>query len=149
MWFAGQQVPGDAVLWWMSVRWWSRAGQLAAFLGGATVVLDLIGPERLRELGRGSRKFHNSMGEPAPLRWILGNLAVSGLAAYLIIVTAVNLGLAEAVVAAASWLVANAVFIYGGTVVAKILDSPRPAQALRYVGVALLLVGFHFSLLSS
>jgi hypothetical protein len=33
--------------------------------------------------------------------------------------------------------------------VKTLLDNEKPAQALRYMGVALLLVGFHFDLLAS
>jgi hypothetical protein len=33
--------------------WWGRAGKIAAFLGGLTVVLDVIGPDRIREFGMG------------------------------------------------------------------------------------------------
>jgi hypothetical protein len=58
LWFSGQQPPSDAVLWFMSLRWWARAGKLAAFVGGATVILDLIGPERLRQFGQTRQQVH-------------------------------------------------------------------------------------------
>jgi hypothetical protein len=34
-------------------------------------------------------------------------------------------------------------------IVIRTLDNERPAQIVRYIGVALLLVGFHFDLLAS
>jgi hypothetical protein len=48
MWLAGQQVPGDATMWFMSVRWWGRLGKVLCLVAGGTVLLDIIGPQRLR-----------------------------------------------------------------------------------------------------
>jgi hypothetical protein len=62
LWFSGQQLPSDAVLWFMTLRWWARAGKIATFLGGATVLLDLAGPDRLRAVGR-SRRLKAVPGE--------------------------------------------------------------------------------------
>lgn len=50
-WFAGQPL-GDARLWGMPILWWGRIGKLAQFAAGLAVVLDLIGPERLRAWGQ-------------------------------------------------------------------------------------------------
>lgn len=50
LWFGGEQLKGDAVLWFMSLRWWGRAGKLLTFLGGATVILDIVDPVKLRNV---------------------------------------------------------------------------------------------------
>jgi hypothetical protein len=50
-WLAGELL-GDAKLWGVPIQWWGRIGKLAQFAAGLVVVLDLIGPERLRAWGR-------------------------------------------------------------------------------------------------
>ncbi|MFC7327213.1 hypothetical protein [Marinactinospora rubrisoli] len=50
LWWSGQQISGHS-LHGVPVLWLGRAGKLAAFLAGTTIVLDLIGPQRLVEWG--------------------------------------------------------------------------------------------------
>lgn len=50
MWAQGKALTGMS-LWGIPVIWWGRAGKVSAFLGGLTVVLDVIGPDRIREFG--------------------------------------------------------------------------------------------------
>jgi len=59
LWFSGQEVDPQARLWFMGLLWWGRAGKIAAFLGGLTVILDLIGSERLRSWARNRDRFAN------------------------------------------------------------------------------------------
>ncbi|MEV6238819.1 hypothetical protein [Lentzea sp. NPDC051838] len=42
------------VLWGMPLLWWGRAGKVAQFVAGLAVLLDLIGPVRLRTWAQGS-----------------------------------------------------------------------------------------------
>lgn len=53
-WFTGQQVNTHA-MWGLPILWWARIGKFIQFGAGLTVVLDLIGQERLdafvRKLG--------------------------------------------------------------------------------------------------
>jgi hypothetical protein len=35
VWFSGEEVDPQAQLWFMSVRWWGRAGKIMGFLGVA------------------------------------------------------------------------------------------------------------------
>jgi hypothetical protein len=51
LWGSGQPTA-DLVLWGLPILWWGRIGKLAQFAGALTVVLDLIGPARLRAWGR-------------------------------------------------------------------------------------------------
>lgn len=53
-WFEGR-LPDDAELWGMSLVFWGRLGKLLQFIAGLTVVLDLIGAERLRAWGTSAR----------------------------------------------------------------------------------------------
>ncbi|WP_285607226.1 hypothetical protein [Actinokineospora globicatena] len=50
LWLSGKQTSG-ATLWGLSMVWWGRVGKLLQFLAGCVVVLDLVGPERLRAVG--------------------------------------------------------------------------------------------------
>ncbi|MEU5695443.1 hypothetical protein [Actinosynnema sp. NPDC020468] len=49
-WLSGEKVD-DARLWGLPMLVWGRTGKLLQFAAGLTVVLDLVGPERLREFG--------------------------------------------------------------------------------------------------
>ncbi|SDM55974.1 hypothetical protein [Allokutzneria albata] len=48
-WFNGDTALRDARLWRLHVLWWGRVGKLAAFFAGMALILDIIGPERLRQ----------------------------------------------------------------------------------------------------
>ncbi|SMD16204.1 hypothetical protein [Lentzea albidocapillata] len=50
IWFSGKQTSG-ATLWGLSMVWWGRAGKLLQFMAGCVVILDLVGPDRLRAIG--------------------------------------------------------------------------------------------------
>lgn len=50
MWFSGKQTSG-ATLWGLSMVWWGRVGKLLQFMAGCAVILDLVGPDRLRAIG--------------------------------------------------------------------------------------------------
>lgn len=50
LWWHGCKLDNYA-MWGISFVGWSRLGKLLEFFGGFTVVLDLVGPNRLRELG--------------------------------------------------------------------------------------------------
>lgn len=48
-------------LWGHTVMWWARLGKVLSFVAGIVVVLDLIGPSRLRNLGRGSSNTESTI----------------------------------------------------------------------------------------
>ena len=56
-WLSGQSVS-NASLWGTSVLWWGRWGKILIFAAGLTVVLDLIGPERLKAFGEHMKVLH-------------------------------------------------------------------------------------------
>ncbi|MER7418007.1 hypothetical protein ABT346_14690 [Micromonospora peucetia] len=56
-WLRGQELSGVTV-WGVSVLWWSRFGKMAQAVAGLVVILDLLGPDRLRRRGgRAARRF--------------------------------------------------------------------------------------------
>ncbi|WP_439380751.1 hypothetical protein [Amycolatopsis lexingtonensis] len=54
-WLSGEKVD-DARLWGWPMLAWGRTGKLLQFAAGLTVVLDLVGPDRLREFGMRLRR---------------------------------------------------------------------------------------------
>src|SRR5262245_10686845 len=49
-WWNGQSTL-HLHLWFMRILWWGRLGKALEFTAGLVVVLDLIGPDRLRAFG--------------------------------------------------------------------------------------------------
>jgi hypothetical protein len=142
LWFSGQEVDPRLRLWFMSILWWGRAGKIAAFLGGLTVILDLIGPDRLRRWGRAGR---TAWGQPIItavvavltflIPFVLGGL--SGFA-WLVPVFMIGAGLLG------YWIATRLVGWLADT-----LDRPTPAFSIRMAAAVLIAVGFHFDLLAS
>jgi len=172
-WFTGREIDPQARLWFMSVLWWGRLGKIISFLGGATIILDLIGPDRLRSLG------HDLAGEEMHRKRTRVARLFGGLTIGVVLIAAVALALPSLAIAsivilgdtdsyrlfapiayifpvvgyfalaAAAAVSVLAVVWYGPTALARTLTQPRPAQVLRYTGVACLILGFHFDLLAS
>ncbi|SCG47499.1 hypothetical protein GA0070609_1934 [Micromonospora echinaurantiaca] len=51
VWWDGRSASQEP-LWGHTVMWWARVGKLLQFAAGLVVLLDLVGPERLRSAGR-------------------------------------------------------------------------------------------------
>ncbi|GLY16365.1 hypothetical protein Kisp01_33800 [Kineosporia sp. NBRC 101677] len=52
-----RDVSADTFLWPLVLGWWGRVGKVLQFVAGLTVLLDLVGPEKLRAVGlRASRE---------------------------------------------------------------------------------------------
>ena len=51
LWWQGS-LTRDFNLYGLGLLWWGRIGKAVAFIGALTVVLDLIGPDRLRAWGK-------------------------------------------------------------------------------------------------
>jgi len=51
VWWAGQGVCPDLQFLGQSIRWWTRLGKLSQFMAGLTIVIDIIGPVRMRRFG--------------------------------------------------------------------------------------------------
>ncbi len=65
-WAAGNDTL-DLVLWGLEIRWWGRIGKMLQFAGALTVILDIVGPERLIAFGA-------SLREAAPFRGMVGRV---------------------------------------------------------------------------
>jgi hypothetical protein len=161
LWFSGQEVDPQLRMGPMTVLWWGRTGKLAAFIGGATVILDLMGPKRLRRIGRRSaeelRVWNQSLRkdhERNPWsRRAMGFTTASCI--FLIGLFAVSIFTLEGnVLPAVPYLAIGviglvAIYSIDSRLKVWILDRTEPGLILRYLASALLLIGFHFDLLAS
>jgi hypothetical protein len=150
-WAGGQDI-GDRELLTVPILWWGRAGKIAAFLGGATIILDLIGPERLKTWGKQKERLSYSGGQTLLLLMIavavlVGNPSVGIEKLPLLVRVPLSIALAvgmfgfvRLVAKIGSWL---------GTRFSLMLDQEKPAHGLRVFAVYLIFVGFHFDLLAS
>jgi hypothetical protein len=151
LWLSGQQPPGD---WWMgpmTIRWWSRIGKIATFIGGGTVVLDLVGPTRLKRWASQARRSGDRIRDWAP------PLALSmSIFLLLIIIIAIINSLPVPPLTAAALLgvvaltfgtIANSEKIFVG--IAGLLEKTHPGTEIRVAATCLLAAGFHFDLLAS
>jgi len=50
LWFSGRTV-NELYLWGHTVLWWGRAGKIAEFSAALTIVIEIVGPLRLRRFG--------------------------------------------------------------------------------------------------
>jgi hypothetical protein len=51
LWWRGTKLPEGLSLWGMSIVWWGRLGQCLQFVGSAVIIIDIVGPERVRDWG--------------------------------------------------------------------------------------------------
>jgi len=50
LWFSGD-LPSTATLWGASILWWGRIGKIIELVAGLTILVDLVGSQRLRDFG--------------------------------------------------------------------------------------------------
>ena len=150
---AGCQGPAEALLWGFSIRGWGRAGKILAFLGGTTVILDLLGAHRLREWGNrirggGSTTLSRTFDWLAILAMVLGSLWVVFL----------RDDLDESIYVKGAWswtaatvllLTANSGFLLDFLIYLAVVTLDEDAKLVRMAAIALLVAGFQFDLLSS
>ncbi len=147
----------------LTILWWGRIGKVMAFLGGLTLILDLIGPERLRRLGRN----HGIIATAFVLLVFTISIVPCG-----ILYTLLTYESAVAVfrdgytVRGALWRVAVNVVVVQGLAslilralfplaasladhASGALDKPTPVLGLRITAAVVIVAGFHLDLLAS
>lgn len=45
------RLSSHSTIWGVSIFWWGRLGKMMQFVGAATIIADIIGPERIRQFG--------------------------------------------------------------------------------------------------
>jgi uncharacterized membrane protein YciS (DUF1049 family) len=171
-WFQSGPIDGHTLMMGWPIFWWARAGKLGEFVGAASVVIDIIGPERLRKWSRGGEDSPGgkllgsifALGAILPAAvvsgfWVAGQLGHIRLPAswihnpILSPVIGIVLLLAQLVVGIAGGLAV--IFAVGYPIGYALkwtlwtLDRERPAQFWRVTAFTLLIVGFSFDLLSA
>lgn len=63
-WLSGQKLGENTALYGLSVIWWARLAKVGTFLAGFTLILDLVGPERVRKVSRELRRYSYWWGSP-------------------------------------------------------------------------------------
>jgi hypothetical protein len=55
-WASGHTLH-EQTMWGLKMFWWERIGLFLEFLGGATIIVDIVGPQRLRACAQVVRRF--------------------------------------------------------------------------------------------
>jgi hypothetical protein len=58
LWFGGQTLDGDWLLWGLQIRWWGRIGQIVQLVSALAIFAEIVGAERLQAFGR---SLHSSL----------------------------------------------------------------------------------------
>ena len=162
-WFGGDATLRDARLWGLPVLWWGRLGKSAAFLAGMTLILDIIGPERLRQFSaRYVNKFRLRPGfewsalllaaaAGAFIVWATyfpGKIEVLGLE---ITVFSIGFNTETAGIALAFSLALLAPAVLQGfhQLLLYVFKHDALAQTVRTASLFLFVAGFHFDMLAS
>ncbi|MEV4285697.1 hypothetical protein AB0K40_09335 [Nonomuraea bangladeshensis] len=167
MWLDGRSTVGND-LFGVPMIWWGRAGKIAAFAGGLTVVLDLAGPDRIAAASRRIKSALESlMGAligyvptgilvlivlalnawaDEPLVDWLPDVPVGG-GVLDLVVSIVFVAVIMSVTLGGSWLVIVGMLALMRRA-ARLLSDPR-MLVLRVSAVLAICIGFHFDLLAS
>ncbi|MEU6780366.1 hypothetical protein ABZ912_14275 [Nonomuraea angiospora] len=161
MWFSGNSALQDSTMYGLGMLWWGRFGKIAAFLGGMTVVLDILGPERIREYGGRLRAVPRSRtrGALTALATAGGAIVAGAMGAAAEIATGLGrgqlalAGLIATIVLAVGWVAISTARskLFENTLkgVAWVLEHPKSLVWWRVISLFGLVVGFHFDLLAS
>ncbi|MFI9847808.1 hypothetical protein ACIHFD_63100 [Nonomuraea sp. NPDC051941] len=160
MWLDGRSTLGND-LFGVPMVWWGRGGKIATFAGGLTVVLDLIGAERLRAAGQAMRlrrqrvRRRSLFGSEDLFNAIRGLIMLGAFVALLFghrikgsWAHAISF-LGAAVVCVVVYPLVFMAVQAGMAAIAATLDRPMPAHWIRVAAVATVVLGFHFDLLAS
>lgn len=204
----------DYLLWGVAVLWWARIGKIVSAVSALTIILEIIGPDRLRIfgsrlrtninfrwaarkiirlsrtvtklfrylgalLGGDDRRLDTSLNalvEDSPIMTIFINVLLIGwvilsirlvdtflydsfwiMKLFVIGFTAAVLWLLSIIILIAVYALISLLFTFGAlainTLVLKpmvwVLERPDLNAKVRIISVALLVIGFHFDLLSS
>jgi hypothetical protein len=144
-------VNSDLTLWGLPLIWWGRIGKLLSFLAGGTIILDIIGPERISDWSRTRLRVapKTAAGARTAFTVLIGLVVASTFPAG---TTWLNYSLGLIVAGAAGYLLAplGAVLANGiGRGVLWVFRAGAVIQVVRIVAAILLVVGFLLDMLAS
>jgi hypothetical protein len=169
-WCAGNRVDGS-VLWWFTILWWGRIGKGLELFAGLTIIAEIIGPEGLRAFGdslRTQKSFKHLLTRlfDQPLISGLGFFSILFALGYFVRlllrgddqlfllispVLAIPLMLVAMVALMIIFVVLDLLCSLADLLlrmIATAFQSPNLNRAIKLLGAFLLLLGFHFDLLS-
>ena len=168
-WFKGAHVD-NSVLWGLKILWWGRIGKGAEFLAATVIVMEILGPERVRAFGRSLRPVAaDKLIEWLAGRWILHLVfIVAGLTICFLFLVQIRIWVETAPALASVSMIVFFALVIGllflwiwsitalGRVAAVVFNTvattlrfPLLDKVVKLAALFLLLFGFHFDLLSS
>jgi hypothetical protein len=165
LWWQGKSVQSMS-LWGIPVIVVGRVGKVMSFIGSIAAVIDLIGPERIREWGgrarstRFGRLVKRADESENPFWGILAVVTLGFITAYLVMSGLVTIGpagadslasfgLGIAVIAVFCLIISPVLSVHAVSAVGHVLESGRGERVIRWVGFNLIVIGFSFDLLAS
>jgi hypothetical protein len=162
-WVDGDAGLRDAELWGLRILWWGRVGKFAAFLAGMTLVMDIIGPERLRQFSERYMRRHQVR---RGFTWMVGVAAAAGvflvwavffpgtvrvLGVDLITVSSTGVTAVTAAIALAVSLVLLAPVLLNvlRRILIHVFENDALARTTQIDSLVLFTAGFHFDMLAS
>ncbi|SJZ94475.1 hypothetical protein SAMN02745673_01973 [Marinactinospora thermotolerans DSM 45154] len=157
LWWSGRQLT-DHSLHGVSVIWLGRIGKLLSFVAGCTIILDLIGPERL--VAWGDRMRDQDEDNSAVLGMTISSAGFALLTAALMRPISQSLEGLPLGVRVAVWVgfllvlivLASGFVLFIGPVIAglgRLLSTRQAEQVMRAVAVPLFFLGFALDYLAS
>jgi hypothetical protein len=149
-WRLGYEVDQQAVMFGLRLIWWGRIGKALTFLAGATIVLDIIGPERIAEWSRS--RIRIAPRTSRMVKYSFG-MAVAGVAILTLVtpVIWVNYLIALGLVLFVGMIAAPLEFFSNviARTVSGIFRRGALAEALRICAAFILVIGFALDMLTS
>ncbi|MER6509422.1 hypothetical protein ABT158_21550 [Nonomuraea sp. NPDC001636] len=167
LWLSGKSAAGTK-LWGVPMIWWGRGGKIVSFIAAATVLLDVVGPERLKQYAERARREDKRHDIPAvyptKVRRTMGCLFLL-IVPPMIIFGLVRTDIAYQVYSEPYHKVLWPILLVGSGLIyllqlkrllaeavslfARVLEHRHLAAAVRMSGFIALALGFHFDLLAS
>ncbi|MEV6232782.1 hypothetical protein AB0L88_33455 [Saccharopolyspora shandongensis] len=163
LWWNGQKLEEFTMYGW-PMLYWARLGKYLQFLGGAVVLLDLIGPDRFRRSALRLRVWSRWLAKFPLVRIVLLFIALLSLAATMVPVVVVELHgdrtLSETFGSAGIPIMLGMVLTAGLTYlliqvekfllfVSKVVAFGQHGSGWKWLSFVLIVIGFHLDLLGS
>jgi hypothetical protein len=65
------RLPDELILWGQTIRWWARIGIIVQLVGALTIIVEIIGPAKIRAYGVGLKQRVENRKSLEHLIWVL------------------------------------------------------------------------------